>query len=260
MSEKRNKAALARSLGVSRASLYYQPKQPEKDWDLKTKIETILREHPSYGSRRLADEMKLNRKRMQRVMRIYGLKPYRRRGKKYRKSKAKRAFPNLLLEIMPEYPNHIWVTDFTEIMLHGRRVYLSTILDLFTRQLMGIHIGLRKGAALTVQTLAGALFHHPKPVILHSDNGREYDAKVFTGLLEEYSITISRSKPGCPWENGYQESFYDKFKVDFGDPNRFESLGELVAEIYQTLWQYNHTRIHSALKMPPARFAEELAT
>ncbi|MGH9712824.1 MAG: integrase core domain-containing protein [Candidatus Acidiferrales bacterium] len=62
-----------------------------------------------------------------------------------------------------------------------------------------------------------------------------------------------------PWENGYQESFYDKFKVDFGDPNRFASLGELTAEIYRTMWEYNHERNHSALKMPPSVFAEKLA-
>lgn len=110
-----------------------------------------------------------------------------------------------------------------------------------------------------MQTLANALFHHPKPVILHSDNGREYEARIFIDVLEGCGITVSRSKPGCPWENGYQESFYDKFKVDFGDPNRFETLGELVAEIYRTLWEYNHVRIHSILRMPPTMFADKLA-
>jgi len=61
-----------------------------------------------------------------------------------------------------------------------------------------------------------------------------------------------------PLGERYQESFYDKFKVDFGDPNRFKTLGELVTEIYRTVWTYNHTRIHSALKMPPHVFAEKI--
>ncbi len=78
----------------------------------------------------------------------------------------------------------------------------------------------------------------------------------FTEILDGCGIVISRSRPGCPWENGYQESFYDKFKVDLGDPNRFKTLGELVAEIYRTLWDYNNTRIHSALNMPPVVFAQ----
>jgi putative transposase len=156
-------------------------------------------------------------------MRLFGIKPYRRHGKRHRKSKAKRVFPNLLLETVPLYLDHVWATDFTELVFHGRKVYVSTILDLFTRRLMGMQVAVRKGAALTVQTLANALLHHPKPAIFHSDNGQEYEAKAFIALLEECGIAISRSKPGCPWENGYQELFYDKFRVDFGDPNRFKT-------------------------------------
>ncbi len=247
-------------MGVSRTSLYYVSRQYPKDWSLKIRIEEELSCHPSYGSRRLAIALRISRPCVQRIMRLFGLKPYRRRGKRFRKSKAGRLFPNLLLQIMPSYLNHVWATDFTELRYRDKRVYVSTILDLFTRQLMGVQVGLRKGSSLTVQTLANALFHYPRPVIFHSDNGSEYKAKDFLDLLEDCGITISRSRPGCPWENGYQESFYDKFKVDLGDPDRFATLGELVAEIYQTLWRYNHTRIHSALKMPPAVFVEKITT
>ena len=74
-------------LEVSRSTLYYKPKKPDKDWQLKCRIEEVLREHPSYGSRRLALQLKLNRKRLQRVMNIFGIKPYRRRGKKFKKTK-----------------------------------------------------------------------------------------------------------------------------------------------------------------------------
>jgi len=250
---------MARATGVSRSSLYYVAKTDAKDWALKIRMEEVLHDHPSYGARRLAQALGVNRKRTQRVMRIYGIKPYRRHGRRYRKVKTERHFPNLLLSITPSYPNHVWATDFTELIFHGKKIYVSTILDLFTRQLMGVHVGTRKGSQLTIQTLANALFHHPRPVIFHSDNGREYEAKAFIALLERYGITISRSRPGSPWENGYQESFYDKFKMDLGDPNRFRSLGELVAEIYRTAWEYNHTRIHSALKMPPSVFAEKIA-
>ena len=70
----------------------------------------------------------------------------------------------------------------------------------------------------------------------------------------------NNTDPGCPWENGHQESFYGKFKVDLGDPNRFRSLGELAAEIYRTIWDYNDMRIHSAFKMPPKTFARTYKT
>lgn len=246
-------------MGISRASLYYHQKKPDKDWALKIRIEEVLRERHSYGSRRLAQALHTGRERVRRVMKMYGIKPYRRHGKKYRKHKPKRVFPNLLMQLMPSYENHVWATDFTELIFHGTKVYVSTILDLFTRQLVGVHVAVRKGAALSVETLGNALLRHPAPAIFHSDNGKEYEAKVFIETLEMHGIAISRSAPGCPWENGYQESFYDKFKIDFGDPNRFKTLGELVAAIYRAAWEYNHERIHSALKMPPAKFAEQLA-
>ncbi len=119
-------------------------------------------------------------------------------------------------------------------------------------------VSLRKGEPLTLQALGAALLHYPRPEIFHSDNGKEYEAKAFIAVLEEVGSRISRSHPGYPWENGYQELFCDKFQVDLGDPNRFESLGELVAEIYRLVWVYNNTRIHAALKMPAA-FAEKIA-
>lgn len=231
-------------------------RKTERDWNLKCRIEKVLHDHPAYGSRNLAIELGYNRKRIRLVMRLFGLKPYRKRGRKWKKSKEKtQIHENLLLVAMPLYPHHIWVADFTELSWHGKKVFVATVLDLYTRQIVGVNVALRRGAPLTVQTLWQALFSHPHPEIFHSDNGKEYEAASFTGILMQFGIAISRSRPGAPWENGYQESWYDKFQVDLGDPNRFDTLGELVAEIYQTVWVYNHTRIHSALKMPPTVFA-----
>lgn len=221
-------------------------------------MEQELSDHPSYGSRNLAKALHICRDHARRVMHKYGIKPYRRRGRtKPKKYKAKRIFPNLLLAVMPGYENHVWATDFTELNHHSKKVYTSTIIDLFTRKIVGIHVGVNKGIGLTIQTLANALMHKPPPSIFHSDNGKEYEAKNYIEILEKFQINISRSRPASPWENGYQESFYGKFKLDLGDPNRFKTLGELVAEIYKVIWVYNNTRIHSALNMPPAVFARK---
>ena len=254
---KKNKAALARTLGVSRQSLYYTRRQEARDWELRQKIEQVLSEHPAYGSRRIALSLHINRKRIARVMKKYGILPYRRRRTKWRKQrKISAVYPNLLALTTPSYPHHIWAADFTELVWHEKRVYVATVIDVYTREIVGVAVSLRKGTPLTLQALYGALFAHPRPLIFHSDNGREYDARVFTKTLTVISVLISRSLPGSPWQNGYQESFYDKFKIDLGDPNCCDSLGHLVAEIYRTIWQYNHTRIHSALKMPPRQFAQ----
>ena len=255
-----SRAAFARAIGVSRSSLYYASKLERKDWETRAGMEAVLRKHPGYGSRRLSQALGMCRDRARRVMRKYGIRPYRRRGRKWRKKKAIAViYPNLLHGVIPQYPHHVWAADFTEIWYRGRWVYVATVIDLFTRRIAGVAVSLRKGAPLTVQALWNALLHYPRPTIFHSDNGKEYEARAFIAVLEGVGTRISRSHPGCPWENGYQESFYGKFKVDLGDPERFGSLGELVTEVYHGIWTYNNTRIHSALKMPPVVFAEQFA-
>jgi putative transposase len=254
------KALRARELGVSLRSLYYRPKKPDKDWALKCQIEEILREHQSYGSRRIALHLKLNRKGVKRVMNIFGIKAYRRRGKKWKRTKnIKVVYPNLLLTEYPSYENHIWVSDFTYIPFQGRFVYVATVEDLFTRKIVGMSVYTTHATQLVLSAFMNAILTNPRPVIYHSDNGSEYNSDAFIQTLEKVGVIISRSAPGCPWENGYQESFYSQFKVDLGDSGRFKTLGELVYAVYQTIWQYNNTRIHSALKMPPVQFAQKTA-
>jgi len=252
------KALRARELGRSRQSLYYIPKKPDKDWQLKCQIEEVLRtkgKH-SYGSRRIALDLEMNRKMVKRVMNLFGIKPYRRRAQKWLKTKEiAHKFPNLLLTEYPAYRGKIWVSDFTLIPHYDKKIYLCTVMDLWNREIVGLAVLTNHSVQLVLNTFLSALHNHPRPEIFHSDNGSEYDSKAFVGMLTEVGVKISRSKPGCPWENGYQESFYDKFKIDFGDPNRFKSLGEVIYEIYQQVYIYNHQRIHSSLKMSPIQFA-----
>lgn len=250
------KTLRARELGVSRGMLYYKPKKLDKNWQIKCQIEEVLRKHPSYGSRRIAIHLKTNRKPIKRVMNIFGIKAYRRRGRKCKKTKnIKIIYPNLLLTEYPSYENHIWVSDFTYIPFQGKTVYVATVEDLYTRKIVGLSVYTTHAVQLVLSAFMNALQNNPRPAIFHSDNGSEYNSQVFIEALQTVGVLISRSAPGCPWENGYQESFYDKFKIDLGDPSRFKTLGELVYEIYQTIYCYNNSRIHSALKMPPQQFA-----
>lgn len=255
-----NKSALARRLGVSRGSLYYQARLPAKDWALKARIEEALHVHHSYGHKRLALELKVNKKRVRRVMKLFGIKPYRRR--KWPKPRKKRPlgaviYPNLLLTTEPAYPHQIWVSDFTEWLFHGKRIYLATIMDLYTRQIVGWNVLTNHTVHLILPAFLMAIMKYPPPEIIHSDQGSEYASALYTLVVERSGIRISMSHPASPWENGYQESFYSQFKVDLGDPNRFDHLGELIAEIIQTIHAYNTTRIHTSLKMPPLLFAKK---
>jgi transposase InsO family protein len=261
-SEASDKKALARELGISRSLLYYQRKQPDKDWLLKCEIEKVLREYPAYGHKRLAIHLKINKKRLLRVMKIFGIKPYRKRGKKYRKNRDKSGsvFPNLLITTFPAFPNHIWACDFTHLKFRNKWVYLATIIDLCTRKIVGFSVLLNHSNQLVINALLNAISKYPAAVIIHSDQGSEYTSADYATLCRNLNITQSMSNPGCPWENGYQESFYSQFKIDLGDPDRFNNLGELVYNIYRTIHVYNNFRIHTSLKMPPAEYGRQYLT
>ena len=252
-----SKKELAKKQGISRSSLYYQPRLEKKDWWLKNRIELVLQDNPSYGHKRIAPVLRVNKKRVLRVMKKFGIKPYRRRGRKFKNTKnLARIYPNLLQLIhFPNQANIAWVSDFTQWSFHGRTVYLATTMDIFNRKIVGWTLLNSHAVQLTLAALMNAIEKYGRPEILHSDQGSEYKSKVYAGFAESLGIKLSMSQKGSPWENGYQESFYSQFKVDLGDPNRFKTLGELAVAVYQQIYYYNNQRIHSKLKMPPAVFA-----
>lgn len=253
------KTTLAQEQGISRTSLYYQPRQPAKDWLLKNQIEQVLKDNPSYGHRRIAQVLGRNKKPVIRVMKLFGIKPYRRRGRKWRKVKDNnRIYPNLLHTLdFPDKPNMVWVSDFTRLPFHGKVIYLATVMDIFNRKIVGWSLLNSHTVQLTVAALMAAVEKYGRPEIIHSDQGSEYKSLVYTGFAESLGIKLSMSCKGSPWENGYQESFYSQFKVDLGDWNRFKTLGELAVAVYLQIHYYNTLRIHSKLKMPPAVYARQ---
>jgi putative transposase len=251
------KTELAKRLGISRQLLYYKHKRPAIDEEVRCQIEAVLSNHPAYGHKRVALELKLNKKRIRRVMKKFNLKPYRKR-KSPRKTKDKDKKPtkykNLIINTCPIHTNIIWVSDFTYIKFKEKFIYLATIMDVYTREIIGWNISRFHNAQLVLGALEDALSKYPKPIYLHSDQGSEYDSQEYTNTAEKIGIKISMSRKQSPWENAYQESFYSNFKLDLGDPARFEPLGKLIEAIHQTIKYYNTKRIHTALKMSPEEY------
>lgn len=244
---------------VSRSSLYYKSKKCKEDLRLKEKIEKVWSDFPSYGHKRLAIELKLNKKHILRVMKKFNLKPYRRHRKPFKRNNTSihNKYPNLFVTTPCTRINQIWVTDFTYLWYKNRFIYVATVIDIWNREVVGVCVLTNHSSSLVIQAVVSALMNHPRPDIIHSDQGSEYTAEIFQDFCVSSGIQISMSEKGSPWQNGYQESFYDKFKIDLGDPNRFETLGELVYEIYHTIYVYNTTRIHTKLKMSPREFAKK---
>lgn len=253
------KSVRADALGINRKNIYRISKQQVKDEALKEAINQVHLKHPAYGHRRLALELKINPKRILRVMRIFGIKPPRRKSHYYttRSTKKPHKYTNLIKDLKVTKSNQLWCSDLSYIKFRGITWYLATIEDIFTRQVVGAQMGKYHNSELVFQTIRQAIKSiRQAPEIFHSDQGTEFMAKICTDYLEGLGSQISVSDKASPWQNGYQESFFGKFKQEIGDLNRFETIGELIEEIYSQIHYYNHDRIHTALKMPPAVYAQ----
>jgi len=258
--KKATKKGLAIELGVSRSSLYYHPKRPGKDAILKEQIQTVLSLNPAYGHKRIALALERNKKPILRVMKAFNLKPYKRRIKRLVKKDDLRRLPsvfkNEIKNICPLSKNIVWVSDFTYIKFRGQFIYLSTVMDLYTREVVGWAVSTNHDQSLVIAALKDGLRRTgAKPLYLHSDQGSEYNGLEYVNLCQSLGIRVSMSAKSSPWENAYQESFYSQFKVDLGDPHQFEYLEELVEAIHLTINYYNRERIHTSLKMSPEEFA-----
>lgn len=192
-------------------------------------------------------------------MKLYGIKPYKRKARWRKRRDERRApapFQNFIKGICPIKPSIIWVSDFTYLRYKNSFLYLATFMDRFTREIIGWDISTRH----TKDLIIGAFWDGVKatktfPLIVHSDQGVEYTCEKYTKLMARLGIQVSMSKKASPWENAYQESFYNNFKTDLGlEFDRFTSVGELVEAIHQTITYYNQRRIHTNLKMSPTSY------
>jgi putative transposase len=254
-----SKVALARSLGISRSSLYYKPTQPLKDMDLRDRILATLTEHPAYGHRRIALSLGTGKNRIYGVMVKFGIAPkVKHRKPKYGRNKSASGIPNRTQGISPVAPNVIWVGDFTELFFHGTKFSLATVIDRFTREVIAWQIGLHHTTQLILDVLEEAVRKRDAtPYIFHSDQGSEYTSHACMQWIIDHRILPSPSPKAKPWKNGHQESFYDKFKLEFGKPSRHQTIERLIEAIGRYIHYYNTRRIHSALKMPPRTFYQK---
>lgn len=256
--KKVNKTKLAKNLGVCRQSLYYKPKLPIKDLELKKQIEEVLAEHKAYGHKRIAIHLGINKKRVLRVMKLFDLSPIRKIKAPLKKQDLKQIEvrnANLITDLTINSPSQIWASDFTYLpYFNNKFLYLATIIDCFTKEIIAWNLSVRHSAKFIIEALNEAIAIRATPKIFHSDQGSEYRSEKLENILKNNKIQFSMSKKSSPWENGFQESFYGKFKLELGHPKCYETTGELMEAIALQIYYYNHKRIHTALKMPPAVF------
>ena len=233
---------------------------PDKDDALRRQIEAVMLENPGYGSPRVAIALGIDDKRVARVMRKFGLRPAR-RSKTPRKpndeGREALSYPNILARLCPVAPDVVWASDFTFISYRGAFVYLCTVIDVFTGEVLGFNISRTHDASFVRLAVKRAIERTgTTPVWFHSDQGSEYGSETIAEWLEDLGVTISMNPKGSPWCNGSQESFFGRFKVEFGDFHRFGTLADLLEALYEQLNYFSNRRIKTKLKMAPAQFRE----
>lgn len=248
-------------MGVSRKNIYRQSIRPQKDKELIEKINKAHKLHPAYGQYKMALHLGINHKRAERVMKKFGIKAPRRKPKKHfcTVSVFNHNYTNLIADISPEkfVPDLIWACDVSYLKYQGQFWYLATIEDLATRQVLASKVSKFHHTDLILTIIKQAIQVTGRtPVFFHSDQGKEFMAKLVTNHLESLGVKVSVSAKASPWQNGYKESFFGHFKDEFGDINRFDTVGELIEEIYSQIHYYNFDRIHRYLKMSPVSYTQ----
>lgn len=199
---------LCRLFVVARSSLYRSvaksaPQTPSPQESETEKLLELAARWPRYGYRRLTAEMRrtgfsINGKKTRRLMKSLGIQGQapKRKVRTTWRNPCLPSYPNLVLHLEVTQPNQVWVSDVTYIRLQHDFVYLAVIMDVFTRQIRGWHLGRSLEQALTLIALQKALYNHYPPQIHHSDQGVQYTSYLYTQLLLENNVHISMSEVG----------------------------------------------------------------
>ena len=261
-----NKKLIATCMHINHKNIYCEQKMFIRDLVVKNKIEENFITNPAYGHRRLSIDLKMNHKKIRRVMREFHLKPprlwYQKKFITQTEPDFQDQYTNLLKDIvMTDYSfGDLWSSDLTYIKFHGMFIYLAIMKDILSGEITAFNTGNHHDADLVLKTLKEAMLKTgTPPKIFHSDRGREFLSIHCIQFLEHAGTKISVSDPGSPWQNTWSESFFSRFKTEFGDFNRFETLGELLANIFAYIHYYNTIRIQTKLKMSPAQFKQKVA-
>ena len=263
-------------LGVSRSGFYAWSRRAEserskEDRRLKEKIASIHEgSRGTYGSPRVHEALKqqgenVSKKRIERLMQVQGLKgrvvEVTRRQPGLKRFKADGL--NLRLD-SPEAagPGEIWVADVTYLKVNGKWRYLATVMDVYSRRILGWSLAHHRTAELTLSALRYAL-KGPKPkqgLIFHTDRGIEYTAFRFRDELKKHGIRASVNRPGMCTDNAHMESFFHTLKAElirgrqfFGDHHLRSALNSYINHFY------NHKRLHSGIGYVPPAVYEAMA-
>lgn len=260
--------------GISRSTYYHQSVREERqltrDLELRGIIETIHSELPGYGYRRVREHLlregkSVNAKRIRRVMRKYNLFSCVKKMMKPRGSntEVRLVYPNLVRGIKLTGPNQLWSTDITFIKLLKEYIYLSAVIDVYTRKIVGWTVSRDLSHKFCLKSLDIAVkrYEPPKGIIHHSDRGVQYCCEDYVKYLLKNGFQISMSRTATPEDNAYIESFFKTLKREEIYFKDYKVIGDVKENLPKFIDEvYNTKRLHSSLGYKtPSEFEDEVS-
>jgi putative transposase len=241
-------------LRISRSGLYSaRTRRPsEKVCDMMNSIDRIYTKWPWYGSRRLTAVLRreglvVNRKRVRRLMRIMGLQGASPRRSTSRRNPGHAVFPYLLRNVRIERPDHVWSTDITYVPLKNGFMYLTAVIDWYSRYVLSWSLSNTLDGSFCIEALDEAL-KQGKPEIFNTDQGVQFTSRAFVSRLKDAGVRISMDGRGRWVDNVFVERLWRTVKhenVYFYD---YETAPELYRGLIKFFHYYNEQRPHQALE------------
>jgi putative transposase len=235
-------------MGLSRSGVYRRPAGTgEGDHALMRRIDELYTQSPFFGSRRIAFELKINRKCAQRLMRLMGIEALGPKPNTSKPAPGHKIYPYLLRNLSIDRPNQVWATDITYIPLGAGFLYLVAIMDWASRAVLSFRLSNTMDVSFCVEALEEALARFGTPEIFNSDQGSQFTSQAFTGTLERAGIQISMDGRGRCMDNIFIERLWRSLKYEDIYLKHYADGREARAGIEKWLVFYNNRRPHQAL-------------
>jgi putative transposase len=201
-------------LGLPRSSWYYESGgETTANLALMRSIDEQYLETPFYGSRRMAVALKINRKHAQRLMQVMGLEAIYPRPRTTQRDPQHRIYPYLLRNVVIERPDHVWSTDITYVPLATGYVYLTAVIDWFSRRVLSWRLSNSLEGRFCLEALDEAL-GNGQPEIFNTDQGSQFTSLAFTGRLEQCGVAVSMDGRGRALDNVFVERLWRSVKYE----------------------------------------------
>jgi putative transposase len=240
-------------LGLPRSSYYREScSESEENLKLMRLIDEEYTRHPFYGTRKMRDFLrrkgyKVNRKRVQRLMRVMGLESIAPKKRTSIPEKAHKIYPYLLRGLKINYSNQVWCSDLTYIRLRGGFVYLTVVMDWYSRYVLSWEVSVTMDEGFCVSALERALRLYSNPEIFNTDQGSQYTGTAFTRVLKDHGIRISMDGKGRAMDNIMVERLWRTLKYEDIYIRDYETVDKLIKGLRNYFWFYNNERPHQSL-------------